>query len=277
MSSRLSGEISPKQPRNTTSQTNILTPLKTASYGPLNHLHKHHNSRSRQQNDTHREHALPHGILCLLFVLRRLDTHPTLAYTQPYLPTYPMAERDIHPTPIPDTLHLTDGTTNIDLTKTADALTLTIHHAGELLAVRIQPDQAAPHIVFTYGRLQEQQATPLPLAPEVVAPAEHPTVSLSGFIGRNPSFRPNAERNLVYLFPLGVHPERGVTLWYDVYATEELTKRYKSLEKGNEVEVTGEDHTHTKQKQNSEDTRTVYEIHATDIAKIVTKRRKERE
>ena len=184
------------------------------------------------------------------------------------------SQNDIAPTPIPDALRLQDGSTEIVIWKNNGGINLTVQHKSEALALTIQEQE--PHMTFTYGRGSQTEA--IPLTPEPSPTPERLTITVSGFIGRDPIFRPDKDKNLVYLFPLGHHPEKGVTHWYDVYATEEQAKRYQAaFEKGHEVEVTGEDHTHITHTKKTGEERIVYEVHASHIARIVTRRHKERE
>lgn len=191
-----------------------------------------------------------------------------------------MAEQDQHP-PItlalsPETINhaqITDGTHAIDVTKQGDALYLQISTHNEARVSLTLLSDGRMHLVFdpTLHAAGIEPASflpsPQPTAQEApTAPEQEPT-TITGNIGRTPIFRPHTESGLIYSFPLGVHPEKGITHWYDVLTTEELATHVKeTYEKGQKVVVTGTDHTHTETKKDGTE-KLVRHFYATAITK----------
>jgi hypothetical protein len=77
-------------------------------------------------------------------------------------------------------------------------------------------------------------------------------LELTGRLGRDPHFRTTASGTLVGKFPLAVHDQDGKATWHDVVVYGKLATRLQERLaagenlKGNEVQVTGYEHTREK-------------------------------
>ena len=194
-------------------------------------------------------------------------------------------------TPIPLTLALspetvqnaqiTDGTHTVEVAKQGDDLYLTVKTHDESRFSVALTKEGRIHLIFDptlhgfgINPAEHVQPTPSPLiTPEAPHTPESETTTITGNIGRTPILRHHKETGLVFTFPIGVHPEKGVTLWYDVLTSEEIAKEVqKSFEKGQKVAVTGADHTHVQKREGKED-KLVRHFHATEITKAQAKQR----
>jgi single-stranded DNA-binding protein len=101
---------------------------------------------------------------------------------------------------------------------------------------------------------------------------EQERISLTGRLGRDPSFRTTKTGSLVGKFPLAVHREDGDTTWHTVLAfgprAEQLQKRVTAgeLTQGREVDVVG--YLHVNERPGKDGTpRKVQEVYAVAVKK----------
>jgi hypothetical protein len=162
------------------------------------------------------------------------------------------------PLPLPAHLQSEDGEA-ITVWKNETGLHIQVETPQETLRIALAKD--GPHVVFEYGT---HNTLPLQTPEALPAPETQPQkITLEGNLGRDPSISRDKETNaLRFRVPFGVHPQKGITRWYELLAQEEAAEALakRNLVKGQKLVVAVEDHTHTEEKKGG-GTKTVYEAH----------------